>query len=205
MPLLPLTSPVTATQRATKRIDVSLANVVRSITSALDSIANVLSSSQADNPPGGVLAKTDIVAAAAPRYDTLDAFVAALANAANIASDPPIYAAPAIVTDGNSSGITDQTATLNATVNPGGVYSTIYFKNGVDTYYGSTTFMKTISGNADAVNIALQLTGQSTTTTYHYQVIVVNPLGTIAGADQTFTTAATAPLSPPADQLKNTA
>jgi hypothetical protein len=186
--ILPVITPVTDTQRAVKRIDISLANASKALNNTLSTVGYALAVSRADS--GGVLSKSEIVAEASPRYDNLDAFIAALAMAANIASGSPVpYAAP-VITSASASNVSDSTATLNSIFGPGGLYTTAYYNYGVDTSYGSVTTKQTIAGDSDAMNIAHQLTGLVATTAYHYQLVLTNPLGTFTGEDQTFTTAA---------------
>jgi len=195
--ILPTTTPVTDTQRAVKRIDVSLANTNRTINNTLSTVGYALASSRADS--GGMLSKGEIVAEASPRYDNLDAFVAALATAANIAAGSPApYTAP-VIASASSSNLTDSTATLNATFNPGGLYTTAYYNYGVDASYGSVTTAQTVAGDSALANVTHQLTGLAATTGYHYQLVLASPLGTVVGGDQTFTTADSPSAPAPSD------
>ncbi|WP_338288340.1 hypothetical protein [Luteolibacter sp. LG18] len=92
-----------------------------------------------------------------------------------------------------ATSITDLGATLNATVNPAGVSSTLSFEYGPTVAYGSTTGSLSVTGStsmAKSLNAAL-----SAGSTFHYRAKLTNVDGTWFGADITVTTlaATTAP------------
>jgi len=97
---------------------------------------------------------------------------------------PPI-AAPTVSTLPATS-ITASSATLNSSVVPNGVTTTIYFQYGPTTSYGSTT----ISGNigTSAGDYGTVITGLSANTPYHFRIVAYNSTGTSYGSDLTFTT-----------------
>lgn len=81
-------------------------------------------------------------------------------------------------------------ATLNATVNAGGLSYSVDFEYGLTTGYG-TTVPGTPSGVSGAADTAITapLTGLITNTTYHYRVVASSPFfPDIYGSDMTFTT-----------------
>ncbi len=90
-----------------------------------------------------------------------------------------------------ASGVTNNAATINATVNANNATTTVTFEYGLTTSYGST-----INGNpnsvtgATATSITAALTGLAASTTYNYRVKAVNSVGTTYGSNMTFTTTA---------------
>ena len=88
--------------------------------------------------------------------------------------------------------MTDQTATLNATVNNNSdrISQTSYaFQYGTDTSYGSQTPLQihAISGTMP-VDVSATITSLSPNTEYHYRIVANNERGITYGFDQTFTT-----------------
>ncbi len=88
---------------------------------------------------------------------------------------------PATNVNGNS-------ATLNATVNPNGADTTVYFEWGTDTSYGNITSTQNIGSGTDDVSVSANITGLSLGTTYHYRIIAANTVGTTYGDDVSFVT-----------------
>jgi len=78
-------------------------------------------------------------------------------------------------------------ATLNGSVDPHGLTTTVSFQYGTTTAYGSTTPMQTQSGDTYR-NIAANISGLSANTLYHFRIVATNSAGTRFGADRTFTT-----------------
>ena len=103
--------------------------------------------------------------------------------------------APTVTTD-TATSVSTTSATLNGTVNPNGLSTTVVFQYGTTTSYGSqvTATESPVTGTS-AVSVSAQLTGLSPDTTYHYQVVGTNSAGTTNGTNQSFTTlsAGTAP------------
>jgi hypothetical protein len=121
-----------------------------------------------------------------------------LGSAQNLAIDnlsfaAGIVAAPAVITQPASS-ITPVSATLNASVNPNTLATTCYFQYGTNTSYGSFTATNNLAAGLSAVASSNLLSGLLPGTTYHFQPVANNSLGTSLGADATFTTA---PVTPP--------
>jgi len=103
--------------------------------------------------------------------------------------------APTATTDA-ATNVTATLATLNGTVNPNGLSTTVKFQYGTTTSYGAevTALTSPISGiSAKAVGAAIL--GLTPNTEYHYRVVATNSAGTTNGADQSFTTTGTAPIA----------
>ena len=95
-------------------------------------------------------------------------------------------------TSAAASGITAAAATLNGTVNPNGLASTVCFEYGLTTAYGSSVAAtpSLLTGDASTAVSAI-LGGLPPGTTYHYRVSATNTAGTSNGADMTFATLST--------------
>jgi uncharacterized protein (TIGR02145 family) len=96
----------------------------------------------------------------------------------------------------DASNIQIKSATLNGSVNPNYLSTTISFEWGTSTSYGNTTTpsQSPASGNS-SVNISADLTGLTPGTTYHFRVKATNELGTINSNDLTFETLGQVPFA----------
>ena len=95
-----------------------------------------------------------------------------------------------------ASAITAGSATLNASVNPNGAPTTVYFEWGATTNYGSVTSSDVLSANLNTAQpVALGIGGLLPGATIHFQVVAVNSAGTSYGGDLTLVT----PALPPTD------
>jgi outer membrane protein assembly factor BamB len=92
-----------------------------------------------------------------------------------------------VVTTNPATNITSSSATLNGTVNPNGLTTSVHFEYGTTTNYGSTTPSHSYTGNT-AQSVSANITGLSTHTTYHFRIVATNSGGTSFGSDRTFTT-----------------
>lgn len=101
--------------------------------------------------------------------------------------------------------ITATGATLNGTVNPNDLSTTVTFEYGITTSYGSTAtaIESPVTENA-MVNVSASITGLTPATTYHYRVKTVNSLGTTYSEDKTFTTLGQAPTATTSDATNKT-
>ena len=99
-----------------------------------------------------------------------------------------LASAPPTVTTKAASSVKDSTATLNASVNPNGVATTVYFDYGTTTSYGTKSSTKSIGSGRSAANVAIPVTGLAPGVLYHVRVVASNSVGTNAGGDVTFTT-----------------
>jgi hypothetical protein len=97
--------------------------------------------------------------------------------------------APAVVT-GTASSITRTTAILNATVNPeGGEVTDCHFEYGTSSSYGSSVPCEAAPGSGTSpVAVSAEVEGLSDSATYHFRISATNVSGTLAGADESFTT-----------------
>lgn len=88
-----------------------------------------------------------------------------------------------------ATNIGSNSATLNGTVYPNGLSTTVSFEYGLTTSYGNTIAAKEspVSGNA-SVAVSADLTNLTTGATYHFRVKAVNSNGTTYGDDMSFTT-----------------
>jgi plastocyanin len=96
---------------------------------------------------------------------------------------------PPVVATSSATLIASLSATLNGSLNPHGLTTTISFQYGTTTAYGSTTPMQTQTGNTYR-NIAANISGLSPNTVYHFRIVANNSAGTRMGGDRTFTTLA---------------
>jgi len=90
--------------------------------------------------------------------------------------------------------ILTSSATLNGTVNPNLLSTSVSFEYGTTTAYGSTivTSQSPVSGDSET-SVSAELTGLSPGTTYHFRIKAENSLGTIYSSDVTFTTSGQVP------------
>src|SRR5262249_26291928 len=103
---------------------------------------------------------------------------------------------PVIVSE-SATNVTDTTATLNATVNPGGFDTTCVFQYVDDATFQSSGYSSATSvdcspfdlgSSFDDQNTSASISGLTPGTTYHFRVVATNPAGTTTGDDQTFQT-----------------
>jgi len=102
--------------------------------------------------------------------------------------------APAVVTKAATS-VTQTTATLNATVNPGGgEVSKCEFEYGETNSYGKTASCASLPGSGtSAVEVSAAISGLTANATYHFRISATNAGGTSKGSDETFKTLPNAP------------
>jgi hypothetical protein len=108
--------------------------------------------------------------------------LALLAPAAAVAAGPPS------ATTGAATGVSQTTATVNATVDPQGTATTYRFEYGTSSSYGLQTGEHDAGAGSGAVDVQAGLTGLTSDTTYHYRVVATNADGVTRGADRTFKT-----------------
>jgi phosphodiesterase/alkaline phosphatase D-like protein len=95
-----------------------------------------------------------------------------------------------------ASGVVARRATLNASVNPNGAPTTVYFQWGATTNYGSVTASNTLAANLNTTQpVALGISGLLPGTTNHFQVVAGNSAGTSYGSDLTVVTPVLPPLA----------
>jgi hypothetical protein len=98
--------------------------------------------------------------------------------------------APVVVT-GAPANVATTSATVNGTVNPGGVSTNYYFQYGTTSSYGHTTATHSAGAGTAAAAVSAALGGLAQGTSYHYRLVAVSAGGTVAGRDATFATAKT--------------
>src|SRR5438477_40146 len=94
------------------------------------------------------------------------------------------------VTTSPATNVASLSATLNGSLDPHGLTTTVSFQYGTTTSYGSTTSMQTQTGNTYR-NIVANVSGLMASTTYHFRIVATNSAGTRMGSDRTFTTLST--------------
>jgi hypothetical protein len=94
---------------------------------------------------------------------------------------------PPVVTTSPATNVTSSSATLNGSLDPHGLTTSVHFQYGTTTSYGHTTPMQSQTGNTFR-NISANINGLSTDTTYHFRIVATNSAGTRYGSDRTFTT-----------------
>ncbi|HEY2143681.1 MAG TPA: NF038122 family metalloprotease [Candidatus Udaeobacter sp.] len=94
---------------------------------------------------------------------------------------------PPLVTTNAVTNVVSFSATLNGSVHPHELTTTVYFQYGRTTSYGSTTSSQTKTGNTYQ-NVSANSSGLSANTTYHFRIVATNSAGTRYGADRIFTT-----------------
>jgi hypothetical protein len=92
------------------------------------------------------------------------------------------------VTTNPATNVTKTFATLNGTVNPGGVNTSAYFQYGKTLNYGNTIGFSNVGSGTSTTNISANLTGLTLNTIYNFR-LVANRNGVILYGDNlTFTT-----------------
>jgi len=93
---------------------------------------------------------------------------------------------PTRTTD-RASKITSSSATLNGTVNPSALATTVHFQYGTRTNYESTTSNQTYTGNTTQ-SVSANIARLSPNTRYHFRLVEINNGVTRYGSDMTFRT-----------------
>ncbi|HEY3866381.1 MAG TPA: family 16 glycosylhydrolase [Solirubrobacteraceae bacterium] len=102
---------------------------------------------------------------------------------------PPPPPLPPEATTSAASGVTEEQATLNGSVNPKGTATSYYFQYGKTTSYGSRTEPEGNAGSGQgSVGESATVAGLDPGTTYHYRLVAASAGGTSYESDQTFTT-----------------
>src|SRR4029077_2001804 len=84
---------------------------------------------------------------------------------------------PPVVTTNPASLIASFSATLNSSVDPHGLATSVYFQYGTATSYGLTTPPQSKSGNTYQ-SVTANISGLSASTTYHFRIVATNTSGT---------------------------
>jgi NHL repeat-containing protein len=102
----------------------------------------------------------------------------------------PIPLAPTVDSE-SAANVTTNAAVLRAEINPQYAHTTYQFQFGTDTSYSGGTLPATPVDIGDANTdqaVSVMLSGLLANTTYHYRVVAVNSVKTVAGPDRTFVT-----------------
>ena len=94
---------------------------------------------------------------------------------------------PPVAITNPATNVASSSATLNGSVDPHGLTTTVYFQYGSTTSYGLTTATQTKTGNAYQ-NVAANISGLAASTTYHFRFFALNRAGFRYTLDRTFTT-----------------
>jgi len=94
---------------------------------------------------------------------------------------------PPVVTTNPATLIASFSATLNGSLDPHGLTTSVHFQYGTTTSYGLTTAQQSHSGNT-YVNVSANISSLAASTTYHFRIVATNSAGTTYGADRSFTT-----------------
>ena len=88
----------------------------------------------------------------------------------------------------SASGISTNGVTLNASINPNGPDTTVYFRWGTSTYYGNLTPVTDLGSGTTPVSYGFPLSGLTPGVIYHCQIVASNILGQTNGTDVSFLT-----------------
>ena len=131
-------------------------------------------------------------------YQGNDSFAYTISDGVNTASATvTIYRAPTTTTQAATS-VSYTTATLNATVNPGGVSATAQFSYSTSSSLSSgvvTTTAQALGSGTSAVATSVSLSSLQPHTTYYYRVSATNSGGTSQGSILNFTTSNHTPVA----------
>jgi hypothetical protein len=107
---------------------------------------------------------------------------------------------PPRVTTGAASNVSQNDATISATIDTEGLQTVYGFEIATNTEYGPPTGLGFLGAGIEEAPVSLNLTGLLPGATYHYRIEATTLDGTTYGADQTFTTStyANAFVTPPA-------
>ncbi|MGO8933953.1 MAG: choice-of-anchor D domain-containing protein [Terracidiphilus sp.] len=143
-----------------------------------------------DIAPGALAVGTDnIIAMYAPDSASDEIYASALGENTVTVTASSTATAPATAT-AVAAAVTANTATLEGTVNPNGADTHAWFLWGTSSSLsGATqTAMQDLGATAGSQTVSANLTSLSASTTYYYQAVAENSLGTTSGAIFSFTT-----------------
>jgi YVTN family beta-propeller protein len=92
-----------------------------------------------------------------------------------------------VVRTNPATNIASYSATINGSLDPHGLTTTVYFQYGTTISYGLTTAPQSQAGSTYR-NISANISGLTASTRYHFRIVATNSAGTTYGADQVFTT-----------------
>jgi hypothetical protein len=86
-----------------------------------------------------------------------------------------------------ATGVANAAATLNGTVNPGGLPTMAWFQWGTTTNYGNLTPVQSLGSGNISTNFSQIVTGLVAAASYHFRAVASNAFGVAFGTNQTFT------------------
>ena len=95
---------------------------------------------------------------------------------------------PPTVTTNAASGVLENQATLNGTVNPNGLETKYHFEYGETTSYGTSTPDGGAGSGTSTMEESAVVSGLAEGRTYDYRLVATSPAGTTDGANQTVNT-----------------
>jgi hypothetical protein len=97
-----------------------------------------------------------------------------------------------VVVEESASNVASSSATLDGQINPEGAETSYRFEYGTSESYGASVPVPDGNAGSGTGPVSVQAHTQTLQphTTYHFRLLVTNAGGTVAGADQTFTTQA---------------
>ena len=105
-------------------------------------------------------------------------------------------AASPSVTTGGATSVKNNSAVLNATINPGGIRTVYVFQYGLTTGYGAQTATRSAGSGTTNVAVKTGIAKLTSGTVYHYRVVATNSQGTTIGKDRQFKTTGQPPAPP---------
>ncbi len=131
------------------------------------------------------------------QQDTLYHFrtIATNSNGTTLGTDRTFSTAPRppTATTSVATNVTSDAATLNGSVNAGGLATTYRFDYGPTTSYGASTVTQSAGTGTSDQAASVEVSSLPPNTLYHFRLVATNSRGTVNGADQIFTTLALAP------------
>jgi hypothetical protein len=94
---------------------------------------------------------------------------------------------PPVVTTSPATNVASSSATLNGSLDPHGLTTSVSFQYGTTTNYGHTSSMQSQTGSTFR-NVSANISALSAHTFYHFRITVTNSAGNRLGSDRTFTT-----------------
>jgi hypothetical protein len=129
--------------------------------------------------------------------DTLYHYQASASNVAGAVSNADstfqTYGPPIIVSQ-SASAIHPTVATLNASVNPSGAASKVWFQYGPTAAYGGVTAPVSMAAGSSPVPVSTLINGLTSSNTYYYQVVASNSFGQSASVGTNFSTTSFGPV-----------
>lgn len=110
----------------------------------------------------------------------------------NFTTQGPSTATVPIVNTNSATSITDASAKLNATVNPGGVATTYWFEYSDNSLLANIVALKTpeqlLNGGNSVVNVSANIGNLNNNKKYYFKIVAKNQYGTVNGDMELFVT-----------------